>query len=257
MPEIPSKLVFVRRLGLTWKELADLFDVKSYERAGWPKGDEPRALWEYLEDRGRLTELPAALLSVDRPDLAETLSAEALTTEALTAERTPARSARRGVLLAGAAAAVLGAGAWAGIVALRTDPPADYLTLTVAPAPTVTSWVPAPTCEARTQWSNRFPSTYVGDVYVQFTADPGKRVDVHAALFWGGRTWAQIVPAAPGDIARRSGGTMLVFEKRSVDTGRASGVVFETDIPVCATFGTADDPVLAAPAIRLPTPRWR
>jgi hypothetical protein len=34
-------------------------------------------------------------------------------------------------------------------------------------------------------------------------------------------------------------------------------VFFETDSPVCATFGTASDVMKAAPGLRLPTPHWR
>jgi hypothetical protein len=80
---------------------------------------------------------------------------------------------------------------------------------------------------------------------------------VRATLYWGGMTWSQTEPAMPGDMDQRVGGTLLVFEKRSVDRGKPAAVFFETDSPVCATFGTASDVMKAAPGLRLPPPHWR
>jgi hypothetical protein len=73
----------------------------------------------------------------------------------------------------------------------------------------------------------------------------------------GGMTWNKRVQAMPGDMEHDLGGTLLVFEKRAVDQGRPAGVAFETDVPVCAIFGTPGDPDPAAPALRLPTPGRR
>ncbi|MBU2670246.1 hypothetical protein KOI35_42770 [Actinoplanes bogorensis] len=67
------KLEFVRRLGSDWRDLADYVDVPSYKQAQFTPGDEPRALWEWLESRQRLAELPAALVKIGRPDLADLL----------------------------------------------------------------------------------------------------------------------------------------------------------------------------------------
>jgi nucleoside phosphorylase len=63
------KLDFCRRLGQDWPALADVVGVPSYARAQFGYGDEPRGVWEWLEVRGRLDELPAALKRIDRTDL--------------------------------------------------------------------------------------------------------------------------------------------------------------------------------------------
>jgi hypothetical protein len=76
MPEFSGtqKLEFCRRLGPSWQELADFFAVPPHQKAGFPVGGEARALWEWLELRQRLAELPAALASIQRDDLAAALS---------------------------------------------------------------------------------------------------------------------------------------------------------------------------------------
>jgi hypothetical protein len=65
------KVEFCRRLAYDWPDLADLIGVPSFERARLRHGDEPRAIWEWLEARGRLAELPAALAELGRPDLVD------------------------------------------------------------------------------------------------------------------------------------------------------------------------------------------
>ena len=67
------KLEVVRRLHYDWQDLADLFGVPPFERARFGRGDEPRALWEWLEDRERLTDLVDALDEIGRTDLADLL----------------------------------------------------------------------------------------------------------------------------------------------------------------------------------------
>lgn len=67
------KLEVVRRLHYDWQDLADLFGVPWFERARFGRGDEPRALWEWLEVRGRLPELADALHQIGREDLADLL----------------------------------------------------------------------------------------------------------------------------------------------------------------------------------------
>ncbi|WP_433219288.1 AAA family ATPase [Dactylosporangium sp. CS-047395] len=61
----------MRRIGPDWVDLADLAGVRPHQRARFPHGDEPRALWEWLEARGRLGELAPALRALDRDDLAD------------------------------------------------------------------------------------------------------------------------------------------------------------------------------------------
>jgi nucleoside phosphorylase len=68
-----TKLEVIRRLHYDWQDLADLFGVPPFERARFGRGDEPRALWEWLEIRGRLPELADALDELGRTDLADLL----------------------------------------------------------------------------------------------------------------------------------------------------------------------------------------
>jgi nucleoside phosphorylase len=69
----PVKLEIIRRLHYDWQDLADLVGVPGFERVRFAAGNEPRALWEWLEVRGRLVELPAALDEIGRADLGERL----------------------------------------------------------------------------------------------------------------------------------------------------------------------------------------
>jgi nucleoside phosphorylase len=65
------KLRFIQRIGPSWKDLADAVGIASYERNRFSHGDEPRAIWEWLEDRGRLGDLRSALLQIGRSDVFE------------------------------------------------------------------------------------------------------------------------------------------------------------------------------------------
>ena len=71
------KLKFCQRIGINWKDLADLFGIPPYERKQFSQGDEPRALWEWLETRSRLSEIPDKLTQIDRMDLAEIMQQSA------------------------------------------------------------------------------------------------------------------------------------------------------------------------------------
>ncbi len=64
-----TKLAFCDRLGDQWKKLADYFDVAISERDRFQQGDEPREVWQWLERRQQLNELPEALRYIDREDL--------------------------------------------------------------------------------------------------------------------------------------------------------------------------------------------
>jgi nucleoside phosphorylase len=68
-----TKREVVNRLHYDWQDLADLFGVPPFERARFGRGDEPRALWEWLEVRERLPELADALDQIGRADLADLL----------------------------------------------------------------------------------------------------------------------------------------------------------------------------------------
>jgi hypothetical protein len=65
------KLEFCRRIGPDWVELADLLGVSPHEKRRFETGQEPRALWEWLQDRSRLAELPDMLTRIGRADLAK------------------------------------------------------------------------------------------------------------------------------------------------------------------------------------------
>lgn len=68
-----AKVEFCEKLGPDWKTLADLLDIKPSEEARFDRGDEPRAIWHWLDDRNRLSKLPSLLQEIDRGDLAEIL----------------------------------------------------------------------------------------------------------------------------------------------------------------------------------------
>ena len=68
-----AKVAFYEKLGTDWKTLADLIEIKPSEQARFDKGDEPRAIWQWLENRNRLSELPSLLYEIKRGELAETL----------------------------------------------------------------------------------------------------------------------------------------------------------------------------------------
>jgi nucleoside phosphorylase len=53
-----------------WEDVADLVGVPRHDKARFRPGNEPRDLWEWLDQRGRLTELPGILAAAGRDDLA-------------------------------------------------------------------------------------------------------------------------------------------------------------------------------------------
>jgi nucleoside phosphorylase len=67
------KVEVCRRLHYDWPDVADVVGVPSFEQRRFRPGDEPRALWEWLEDRGRLGELGTVLDTIGRADLAALL----------------------------------------------------------------------------------------------------------------------------------------------------------------------------------------
>ncbi|MFI5889824.1 hypothetical protein ACIA5D_06845 [Actinoplanes sp. NPDC051513] len=62
-----------RQLRYYWQDLADVVGVPPYETRRFRSGDEPHELWAWLEQRGRLSDLPGALDELGRPDLADML----------------------------------------------------------------------------------------------------------------------------------------------------------------------------------------
>jgi nucleoside phosphorylase len=65
------KLEFCRRLGDSWKDLCDAIEIPVHERRRFERGDEAREIWEWMDLRGKLGELPDALLKIHRLDLAD------------------------------------------------------------------------------------------------------------------------------------------------------------------------------------------
>lgn len=75
LPGKPSpgkiKVDFCDRLGNDWKKLADVLEIPLSDQNRFERGDEGRGIWEWLENRARLAELPDALRRSKREDLAK------------------------------------------------------------------------------------------------------------------------------------------------------------------------------------------
>lgn len=65
-----EQLEVIRRLGGSWTDLAVLVGVPAHESARFPRGDEPRHLWQWLAERDLVADLPTALAMIGREDLA-------------------------------------------------------------------------------------------------------------------------------------------------------------------------------------------
>ena len=63
----------LRQLTYYWQDLADAVGAPSNETRRFRTGDEPYELWTWLQQRGRLADLPAALAEIGRGDLATLL----------------------------------------------------------------------------------------------------------------------------------------------------------------------------------------
>ncbi len=66
-----TKIALCDRLGDDWKRLADQLEIPPSDQARFDRGDEARGIWVWLENRGRLAELPDALKHIQREDLAD------------------------------------------------------------------------------------------------------------------------------------------------------------------------------------------
>jgi len=63
------KIEVCRLLGDDWEELADYVGIQPHEKARFARGEEPRRIWEWLEVRRHLPDLPEALTAIGRDDL--------------------------------------------------------------------------------------------------------------------------------------------------------------------------------------------
>jgi hypothetical protein len=66
-----TKIAFCNRLGEDWKLLADYLEITPAEQSRFTAGDEARNIWVWLDNRGRLAELPGILSEISRLDLAQ------------------------------------------------------------------------------------------------------------------------------------------------------------------------------------------
>ncbi len=68
-----TKFDFCKRLLQEWEDLADVLEIPIADRRHFCQGHECRRLWEWLEVRERLEDLPEALQLIKRDDLAQLL----------------------------------------------------------------------------------------------------------------------------------------------------------------------------------------
>ncbi len=64
-----QKISFKKRLGEDWKDLADYFEIPASKQNEFKVGDEPRAVWEWLDQHNKLFELDGALSYIGRDDI--------------------------------------------------------------------------------------------------------------------------------------------------------------------------------------------
>ena len=72
-----AKIAACDHLGDSWRKLADYFEITPADRARFDRGDEARGIWEWLENRRRLGELPPGLIAAGRNDVVELLKIKA------------------------------------------------------------------------------------------------------------------------------------------------------------------------------------
>jgi len=72
-----AKIAVCDHLGDNWRKLADSFEIPPADQARFSRGDEARGIWEWLENRRRLGELPQGLIASGREDLVELLKIKA------------------------------------------------------------------------------------------------------------------------------------------------------------------------------------
>ena len=72
-----AKIAACDHLGDSWRKLADYFQIAPADRARFDRGDEARGIWEWLENRRRLGELPQGLIAIDRKEMVELLKIKA------------------------------------------------------------------------------------------------------------------------------------------------------------------------------------
>jgi len=66
-----TRFALQQRLGNNWRDLAMVLEIPQHEQRRFTPGDEAYAILQWLENCDRLHELPQALISIGRSDLAE------------------------------------------------------------------------------------------------------------------------------------------------------------------------------------------
>jgi hypothetical protein len=72
------RLHFVQNLGNSWRDLADDLQIPPFDQNKFGKGEEPREIWVWLQERSRLPDLIDALRRIGREDLAKLLEVAVL-----------------------------------------------------------------------------------------------------------------------------------------------------------------------------------
>lgn len=68
-----TKLEVCKRLHTSWEELSDVMGLEPHTRRAFRRGREAFDLWDWLEERNRLGDLPGALAEIGRYDLVKVL----------------------------------------------------------------------------------------------------------------------------------------------------------------------------------------
>jgi hypothetical protein len=98
-------------------------------------------------------------------------------------------------------------------------------------------------CERGDAWEYTYPTPYLGEVYVDLTANPHTLSRAVVTLTWGPWRWEHEISIWPGMVQFGQGGTMLWYSKLYTTgrTGINPPIYLESSVPVCAYFGTTWD----------------
>ena len=157
------------------------------------------------------------------------------------AEPSPRHRRRWALIIASIGTVVSAAVAIPLMVGNRSEPPMPEFT--VAAAPTSPPWAAAPLdCRPQRVWSHTYPGDHRGDVYIQLAGSATEPITTTVTWRWGGHVWQQTVDVMPGQVTSGQGGTLIATRKLDKANGpddlANTFVEVETDVPVCAAFGT-------------------
>jgi hypothetical protein len=133
---------------------------------------------------------------------------------------------------------------------LPSDQPSQGLTVDIQPSTAPQPGQPIGTrtkdvrgCARSEAWSYTYPTPYLGEVYVDLTANPSASVPADVTLTWGPWRWEHVITIRPGMVQFGQGGTLLLYSKLYTTgrTGINPPIFVNASVPVCAYFGTAAD----------------